>query len=304
MARLPTPGGDDGTWGDILNQFLEVAHNPDGSLKNVLNTSGNQTVSGNKTFLISPSVPAPTLSGDAANKSYVDSAVNSSGGGVQGGVGATGPTGPAGDTGPQGSTGSAGPTGATGPAGPGGGMTLNTNQTVTGVKTFGVAGNTGQLVIAGNTSGTTVINASANASGILTLPSATDTLVGRSTVDNLTNKTISSSVFISSVIALTDAANITTDVSLGNTFRVVLGGNRTLNAPSNSMNGQKCIWIFVQDGTGSRTITLTGGAGGFRLGTDVTSTTLSSTPSVSDYMGAIYNGTDNTWDVLAFVRGY
>ena len=33
MARLPTPGGDDGTWGNVLNDFLAVAHNTDGSLK-------------------------------------------------------------------------------------------------------------------------------------------------------------------------------------------------------------------------------------------------------------------------------
>ena len=32
MANLPTPGGDSGAWGDILNEFLEVAHNADGSL--------------------------------------------------------------------------------------------------------------------------------------------------------------------------------------------------------------------------------------------------------------------------------
>jgi|GEM_PF-3230053 len=32
MARLPTPGGDDGTWGDVLNSFLAVSHNADGSL--------------------------------------------------------------------------------------------------------------------------------------------------------------------------------------------------------------------------------------------------------------------------------
>lgn len=31
-ARLPTPGGDDGDWGDILNTFLEVSHNGDGTL--------------------------------------------------------------------------------------------------------------------------------------------------------------------------------------------------------------------------------------------------------------------------------
>lgn len=33
MQRLPTPGSDNGTWGDILNGFLEVEHNTDGTLK-------------------------------------------------------------------------------------------------------------------------------------------------------------------------------------------------------------------------------------------------------------------------------
>jgi hypothetical protein len=33
MARLPQPGGDDGQWGDILNQFLSVSHSTDGTLK-------------------------------------------------------------------------------------------------------------------------------------------------------------------------------------------------------------------------------------------------------------------------------
>ncbi len=34
--RLPVVGSDDGTWGNVLNQFLEVSHTPDGKLKNVL----------------------------------------------------------------------------------------------------------------------------------------------------------------------------------------------------------------------------------------------------------------------------
>lgn len=29
-ARLPTPGGDSGTWGDVLNTFLGVGHSTDG----------------------------------------------------------------------------------------------------------------------------------------------------------------------------------------------------------------------------------------------------------------------------------
>jgi hypothetical protein len=35
-ARLPTVGGDDGNWGTILNQYLQVAHNSDGTLKNLV----------------------------------------------------------------------------------------------------------------------------------------------------------------------------------------------------------------------------------------------------------------------------
>jgi hypothetical protein len=30
MARLPTPGSDSGSWGDVLNEFLEVGHSSDG----------------------------------------------------------------------------------------------------------------------------------------------------------------------------------------------------------------------------------------------------------------------------------
>lgn len=32
MASLPTPGGDTGTWGSELNEFLLVSHNADGTL--------------------------------------------------------------------------------------------------------------------------------------------------------------------------------------------------------------------------------------------------------------------------------
>ena len=34
--RLPIPGGDDDQWGDVLNQYLSVEHNADGSLKDTV----------------------------------------------------------------------------------------------------------------------------------------------------------------------------------------------------------------------------------------------------------------------------
>jgi hypothetical protein len=57
-------------------------------------------------------------------------------------------------------------------------------QTWSAAQTF----NSGKLVFAGSTSGTTTVNASATASGTLTLPAATDTLVGKATTDVFTNK--------------------------------------------------------------------------------------------------------------------
>ncbi len=36
MARLPEPGGDSGQWGTVLNDYLSVSHNNDGTLKNAV----------------------------------------------------------------------------------------------------------------------------------------------------------------------------------------------------------------------------------------------------------------------------
>ena len=41
MARLPQLGGDEGTWGEVLNDFLLETHNTDGTLKPAVVTSTN-----------------------------------------------------------------------------------------------------------------------------------------------------------------------------------------------------------------------------------------------------------------------
>jgi hypothetical protein len=46
MGRLPQVGGDDGTWGQVLNDFLDTAHNADGSLKaSSISSAGGQSTS-------------------------------------------------------------------------------------------------------------------------------------------------------------------------------------------------------------------------------------------------------------------
>ncbi|HSW91431.1 MAG TPA: hypothetical protein VLG09_02200 [Candidatus Saccharimonadales bacterium] len=89
MARLPVPGDDNGTWGDVLNEFLSVEHSSNGTLKasgslsekadnsDVVHLSGSETVTGVKSFSSSPIVPTPSSSTEAANKTYVDSVAGS-----------------------------------------------------------------------------------------------------------------------------------------------------------------------------------------------------------------------------------
>lgn len=49
MSRLPTPGGDNGNWGTILNDFLGVAHNADGTIKNFFYNVKDYGATGNGT---------------------------------------------------------------------------------------------------------------------------------------------------------------------------------------------------------------------------------------------------------------
>lgn len=47
MSRLPTPGNDSGIWGSILNDFLGVSHNSDGTLRNAALTQAGGVTSVN-----------------------------------------------------------------------------------------------------------------------------------------------------------------------------------------------------------------------------------------------------------------
>lgn len=86
MTRLPVPGGDSGNWGQILNDYLSVAHDANGALKQ-------------------SAIAAGSITENKLDQALIDK--------IENGVGPTGATGPVGATG---ATGPAGPTGATGAA--------------------------------------------------------------------------------------------------------------------------------------------------------------------------------------------
>lgn len=76
MARLPVVGSDNNTWGNVLNEFLLVEHNNDGTLKTGSGTTlGAYAPLASPTFTGSVTVPSPTNATDAVTKAYVDSAV-------------------------------------------------------------------------------------------------------------------------------------------------------------------------------------------------------------------------------------
>ena len=101
---------------------------------------------------------------------------------------------------------------------------------------------------------------------------------------------------------LTDGATPALNAALGNIFVLTAAGNRTIAVPSNAVAGQKIVIKHIASGA-ARTLALNTGAGGFRYGSDITGLTETASGK-SDYIGAIYNGTDSKWDVCAYAKGY
>ena len=85
------------------------------------------------------------------------------------------------------------------------------------------------------------------------------------------------------ITALSDGATITPDFSASNNFSVTLGGNRTLENPTNITAGQAGSIFISQDGTGSRTLAW-GSYWDFSQGTAPTLSTTASAVDRVDYV--------------------
>lgn len=76
MARLPQPGGDDGQWGAILNDFLAQVHKTDGTLKDNIVTSAS---------LAPNAVNASTVQDGVVTEAKLDAALQAKVNGIGGG---------------------------------------------------------------------------------------------------------------------------------------------------------------------------------------------------------------------------
>ena len=101
------------------------------------------------------------------------------------------------------------------------------------------------------------------------------------------------------VVVLTSGASVATPCKLADNFQLTLGTNVTLSAPTNPLPWQRCTWVFIQDGTGSRTLSLDS-----IFETGMLTPTLSTAASAHDYMEAMWNPEKGKWQVMNFTPAY
>jgi hypothetical protein len=120
-----------------------------------------------------------------------------------------------------------------------GDMVLNVDQNVTGIKTYGQPGNVGKLVLAGNTSGTTILNGpSTGIGGTVVLPQ-NGTLATLAGTEILSNKTLTSPTLnnpnigdaVGTTLRLGSGTSLTTTDQIG-TGRIVMDNSPTLITPN------------------------------------------------------------------------
>jgi hypothetical protein len=160
--------------------------------------------------------------------------------------------------------------------------------------------------LSGSSSGTTTLVASAIASGTLTLPAITDTVVSLTATQTLTNKTLTSPVLNTPTI--NDAKqNLTLNAQTGTTYTTVLADNGklvtlsnaspiTLTVPLNSSVAYATGAIINVQQIGAGQVTIEGASGVTLTSTGATATTPKTRAQYSA-ASIIKTGTDS-WTVI------
>jgi hypothetical protein len=198
------------------------------------------------------------------------------------------------------------------------GMTTTSNLNVTGITSATFGGTIG-AGFTGSTSGITTLRASAVASGILTLPATTDTLVAKNTTDILTNKTIDTST--NTITGLTNTnlsgsagitnANLATPtisgISLGSnlatlTFGTYLSGtsyngSTAVTIATNATSSNTGSTLVARDASGDFTanrITSSIKANGLTEGVTISASALTGSNNIDLIANNVYLYTANT----------
>lgn len=154
-----------------------------------------------------------------------------------------------------------------------------TNKTLTSPILTSPSVTSGGIRISGVTTGSTLLQASATASGTLTLPSATDTLVGRATTDTFTNKTIAAAsntisgltnANLSGSAGITNAnlANSTVSgVSLGSNLNALTFGSYLTASGTYNGSTARTVSVAATSVNTGNTIVARDNSGDFSAGT-------------------------------------
>lgn len=163
-----------------------------------------------------------------------------------------------------------------------------------------VTGETGSgaLVFGTSPTLTTPVFSSIVNTGTLTLPTSTDTLVGRATTDTLTNKRITARVNTQTTTTSPWAWN---SDSFDQQEFTALANALTINADAGTpTDGQKTVFRFQDNGTARALTWTTGTSKSFRaIGVTLPTTTVI---GKTVYIGCIYNSGDARWDAVAVAQ--
>jgi len=316
MARLPQPGTDDGVWGNILNDYLQVSLKADGTVRDDVITAAqvqDNSLTGSQlqNDTINPiklnAVDSPSNGEVLAYNNSQFEWVAQAGGSVPDASGATkGIVKLSGDLGGT----------ADSPTVPGLANKQDTDADLTAIASLTP---TDDDILQRKSGAWT----NRTPSQVKTDLSLSKTDVGLANVDNTSdaNKPVSTaqqtalglkadttvtdglntrvtSLESAGIVALTDGASIATDASAGKHFRVTVAGDRTLAAPTNAADGMHRVWEITASAA-DRSLTLsTGSSGSFELTTNITSP-ITITSSKTLFLGAIYNASRSRWTVLA-----
>ena len=146
-------------------------------------------------------------------------------------------------------------------------------------------------LVGATTAKTMTITASHTDNRTLTLPDATDTLVGKATTDTFTNKSITPKVV--SATSITTSVAINADITDMHIVTAQAEAILYSNPTGTLVQGQK-LMIRIKDNATARAITW--GANFRAMGTALPSTTVL---SKTLYLGFIYNSTDSKFDLVA-----